>query len=172
MGFDAIWISPVVKNSGSGYHGQWATDFQSINEHFGTSGDLKELVQAAHKLDVWVMLDIVANHVAPIGTDYSQIKTFSSSEHQHTPCSINDYCGKGDQQNVEQCRLANLPDLNQDNSFVKKTLVDWINFMVTTYQFDGIRIDTLPFVSKDFWKEFVGSAAVFQIGEVFCGNTN
>lgn len=41
--------------------------------------------------------------------------------------------------------------------------------MVSTYNFDGIRIDTIPEVPKDFWSEFGESAGVFQMGECFNG---
>jgi len=45
MGFDAIWISPVVKNVPQSYHGYGAEDIYSINPHFGTADDLVDLVQ-------------------------------------------------------------------------------------------------------------------------------
>ena len=38
------------------------------------------------------------------------------------------------------------------------------------YGFDGIRIDTVNLVQKNFWSEFGQSAGVFQMGEVFNGN--
>lgn len=37
LGFDAIWISPVVDNYDSGYHGYHARDMYGINSHFGTA---------------------------------------------------------------------------------------------------------------------------------------
>ena len=49
---------------------------------------------------------------------------------------------------VEKCRLANLPDLNQDNDFVRSTLKSWIHRTVITYKFDGIRVDTTPEVNR------------------------
>jgi alpha-amylase len=48
-------------------------------------------------------------------------------------------------------------------------LKDWIHNLVTKYGFDGIRIDTIPEVPKDFWKEYGQSAGVFQMGECFNG---
>ncbi len=68
------------------------------------------------------------------------------------------------------CRLANLPDLDQSNSYVRETLKTWIKNTVLTYGFDGIRIDTTPEVPKDFWSEYTQSAGVFSIGEVDNGN--
>ena len=48
MGFDAIWITPVVEQvpwrdhwNGTGYHGYWARDFHKIDPHFGTAEDLQ-----------------------------------------------------------------------------------------------------------------------------------
>jgi len=71
MGFDAIWISPVVVNYPNGYHGYWAKDILNINPYFGTAQDLKDLVSACHKKGIWVMVDVVANHMGNTNTDFS-----------------------------------------------------------------------------------------------------
>ena len=110
MGFDAIWISPVVKNTEGSYHGYHLTDLYQINEHFGTADELKQLVTEAHKKGIWVMVDVVANHVGPVGTDYSKINPFNSAEHYHDVCQITDW---NNQEMVENCRLCDLPDLKQ-----------------------------------------------------------
>ena len=36
MGFDAIWISPVIDNVEGGYHGYWAKNWEKVNSHFGS----------------------------------------------------------------------------------------------------------------------------------------
>lgn len=77
MGFDAIWISPPIENTPGGYHGYWAKDWNSINPYFGSAQDLKDLVEAAHMKGIWVMVDVVGNHVGPIGTDFSQINPYN-----------------------------------------------------------------------------------------------
>ena len=41
---------------------------------------------------------------------------------------------------------------------------------MTKFGFDGVRIDTIPEVPKDFWKEFNAASGVFQMGEAFNGN--
>lgn len=67
--------------------------------------------------------------------------------------------------------MADLPDLNQDgNSWVKDTLNSWVADLVNTYDFDGVRIDTIPEVSKDFWYSFNEACGVFQMGECFNGD--
>lgn len=63
MGFDAIWISPVVDNYDNGYHGYWARNVYDVNGNFGSKDDLKNFVNACHAKNIWVMVDIVGNHV-------------------------------------------------------------------------------------------------------------
>ena len=167
MGFDAIWISPVIDNSPNGYHGYWARNWNAINNFFGSADELKELVAAAHTKGIWVMVDVGANHVAPIGNDFSQINPYNQSTYYHSNCQITDW---NNQSQVENCRLADLPDLDQSNSYVRSELKSWVKNLVSTYGFDGIRIDTIPEVPKDFWSEFGAASGVFQMGENFNGD--
>ncbi|MDV7397929.1 alpha-amylase family glycosyl hydrolase, partial [Arthrospira platensis SPKY1] len=78
LGVNCIYLSPVVKNPEgkfgfynkggvqsrfSAYHGYWPLSFTSIDQRFGTSEELKRLVNLAHRKKKNVLLDIVANHV-------------------------------------------------------------------------------------------------------------
>ena len=63
MGFDAIWMSPVVENVEGQYHGYAAKNIYNINPIFGGDADLRDLIAECHKRDIWVMVDVVANHV-------------------------------------------------------------------------------------------------------------
>lgn len=47
-------------------------------------------------------------------------------------------------------------------------LLDWVRWLVTTYNIDGLRVDTYPMVSKNFWTDFSKAAGVYTVGEVFC----
>ena len=98
MGFDAIWISPIVKNYGKGYHGYWAKHFEEVNEKFGSEEDLKSLVESAHKMDILVMVDVVANHVGYVPTDkktkiedFSGVWPFHDESFYHDNCQIKDW---------------------------------------------------------------------------------
>jgi len=82
MGFDALWITPVVEQvpwldhwNGTGYHGYWARDFMQIDKHLGTEEDLLELSRACKARNMLFMLDVVANHVGPIDT-YDEVARF------------------------------------------------------------------------------------------------
>ena len=171
LGINAIWISPIVSQTNNGYHGYWAENIYQVNPHFGTSQDLKDLVNACHSKDIWVMLDVVANHMGNQGdiNDFSYFVPFNKAEYYHKYCIINNW---GNQTEVEICRLAGLPDLDQSNKFVSDTLLSWIKDVVLNYSFDGIRIDTVPEVPFDFWVKYVQSAGVYSIGECLNGNVD
>ena len=167
MGFNAIWISPIVENYAGSYHGYHLTNLYNFNTNFGTEDDFKNLITQCHNRDIWVMVDVVANHVGPVGTDYSQVYPFNSADHYHDYCDITDWTN---QWQIENCRLSGLPDLKQENDWVTQTLLDWISNLISTYNIDGIRIDTIMEVPQWFWDKFRNSAGVFQIGEAFNGD--
>ena len=169
MGFNAIWISPIVQNYAGSYHGYHLTNLYNLNTNFGSEDDFKNLITACHNRDIWVMVDVVANHVGPVGTDYSQVYPFNSADHYHDYCDISDW---SNQWQVENCRLSGLPDLKQENDWVTQTLLSWISDLISKYNIDGIRIDTIMEVPKWFWDSFRSSAGVFQIGEAFNGDIN
>lgn len=158
MGFDAIWISPMPENYGDDYHGYGALNWYNPNPHFGDANSLKSMINTAHSKGIWVMLDVVANHVAYIDMDFQKVNPFNDPSHYHTKCQINNW---NDQNEVEYCRLSNLPDLNQDNQFVRDTLKKWVKDTVSEYGFDGIRVDTVPHVKIPFWQEYRQEAGVF-----------
>ena len=167
MGFNAIWISPIPKNNDWDYHGYAFIDLYALNDHFGDEASFRKFIEECHKRDIWIMLDVVANHCGITNEDFSKINPFNKAEYFHDRCQITDW---NNQWQVENCRLCDLPDLKQENDYVKNTLLEWVHNVVADYNIDGIRIDTVPEVPKWFWDEFKAAAGVFQIGEVFNGN--
>jgi alpha-amylase len=115
-----------------------------------------------------MMVDLVFNHVGPVGTDFSRIYPFNSSEHYHDWCEINNW---DDQWQVENCRLAALPDLKQENEWVTNQLIGWAQWIIANYSLDGIRIDTIKHVPKTFWSTLVSHIPnIYMLGETFSGD--
>ncbi|KAF8653556.1 hypothetical protein AX16_003893 [Volvariella volvacea WC 439] len=177
MGFDAVWISPIVANVegqtpyGEAYHGYWTSDINSLNSHYGTQDDLKALSDALHEKDMFLMVDVVVNHYGALGNeltvDYSSYIPFSSPADFHPPCPMTNFTN---QTEMELCWIGDdqlrLPDLNTESDSVVQTFNEWIGGLVDEYDIDGLRIDTLKHVRIDFWPEFARSADVYTIGEV------
>ncbi|RPB01936.1 alpha-amylase [Choiromyces venosus 120613-1] len=165
LGFDAIWITPIVSNTDGGYHGYWAKDIYSVNTNYGSADDLKSLISAAHAKGMYIMVDIVANHMGP--GDITTFNPFNSASYYHSSCSIDNY---NNQTQVEQCQIAGLPDLKTEDSRVRSLFYGWIKNLVPEYSIDGLRLDTVKHVEKDFWSGFTSAAGVYSIGEVFNGD--
>ena len=167
MGFNAIWISPIVLNKDGSYHGYHALDLYKINPHYGTANELKELIRACHKQDIWVILDAVPNHMAP-DVPISSINPFNKDEYYHDYCEIID---ERDQEQREKCRLFGLPDLKQEHPFVKEKYLEWISDIIIDYDFDGVRYADVPYVPKWFWKEFSQAANTYTFGVISSSNS-
>ncbi|KGM53639.1 hypothetical protein N799_11480 [Lysobacter arseniciresistens ZS79] len=70
LGATAVWITPPVAgqwlNPGAsygGYHGYWASDFGAVDPHYGTLGDYQALSRALHGRGMYLVQDVVVNHV-------------------------------------------------------------------------------------------------------------
>ncbi|KAF5327329.1 hypothetical protein D9619_004010 [Psilocybe cf. subviscida] len=192
LGFDAVWISPVVENIdgesfyGEAYHGYWTKDLNDLNSHFGTADDLKALSDALHARNMYLMVDIVVNHVAAIPTkiepatstpsiDYSVYQSpLDSSSSFHPFCFID--FSLNNQTDVEQCWLGDanvpLPDLDTEDNDIVQMLNTWVANLTKTYNIDGLRIDTVKHIRKDFWPDFAKSSGVYTLGEVLDNRLN
>jgi len=181
MGFDTVWISPIVQNiggttgEGQAYHGYWALDVSQLNSNFGTANDLKNLANGLHSRGMYLMVDIVVNHVGATSSSSFQTSNaygpFNVQSDFHPFCWISDY---NNQNNVEQCWLGDstvsLPDLNTEAPAVISYWNSWITNVVSTYSIDAIRIDTVKHVRQSFWSAFVNAAGVYNVGEIFHGD--
>ncbi|KAM3068104.1 hypothetical protein ACMFMG_011153 [Clarireedia jacksonii] len=178
MGFDAIWISPITKNIedmtkwGVAYHGYWPEDFYSVNPHFGTSEDLLALSDALHARGMFLMIDVVINHMgSPPDVNYSRYIPFNHPSYYHPQSFVKNY---DDEKDCEEGWLGDadvpLPDLDTENSIVVRTLRAWISAVVKRFKIDGLRLDTVKHVRKSFWPGFVRSAGVWCVGEVLSGD--
>mmetsp|Transcript_80558 Transcript_80558/g.207345 ORF Transcript_80558/g.207345 Transcript_80558/m.207345 type:complete len:606 (-) Transcript_80558:586-2403(-) len=183
LGADAIWISPVVLNTPKGYHGYWARSLIELNPEFGAREELDALTSECHSRGMMVLADVVANHMGMDWADIPMIEPFNETQYYHNcdicvaagatkggckggvcECSVEDYDNSEQELN---CQLMNLPDLDQDQPFVRKKLFEFARDLVWIHGFDGLRIDTVPYVKKEFWKSFRYAAQRrFSLGEV------
>lgn len=64
LGVTALWLSPVFAQRvhEDSYHGYGVQDFLQVDPRFGSRKDLLDLVAAAHKEDLRIILDIIFNH--------------------------------------------------------------------------------------------------------------
>ncbi|KFX88757.1 hypothetical protein V490_07424 [Pseudogymnoascus sp. VKM F-3557] len=185
MGFTAIWISPVVENilnktaDGAAYHGYWAKDIYKLNANFGTVDDLKDLADELHARGMYLMVDVVTNHMAYAGSpeeiDYSTLNPFNKESFYHPHCPI-DFTS---QSSTEVCwagsnagtGFVSLPDLRTEDDDVQAEFHKWVAQLVANYTIDGLRIDSAQEVNQGFYPSFQKAAGGIHIlGEVFSGD--
>jgi alpha-amylase len=115
------------------------------------------------------MFDVVVNHMgsATNPPDFSLFSPFSQQSDFHPEDFITDY---NNQTQVEQGWLGDttvpLADIKTDDPTIANTFYAWITKLVTDHSVDGLRIDTVKNVNKDFFPGFASAAGVFTIGEV------
>jgi glycosidase len=70
LGATAVWITPPVANQwwdplqqSGGYHGYWARDLKHVDEHLGTLDTYKRLSDALHRRGMFLIQDVVPNHM-------------------------------------------------------------------------------------------------------------
>ena len=199
LGITTVWLTPVVKNGATAdYHGYGAVDLYAVDPHLGSVQDYQELVEAAHKQHMKIFFDVVPNHVGPLhpwvknpplpdwfhGTadqhldSFSPLKSsfygqsdkkendlFESLEDPHTPPQMRRNLTEG-------WFFSLLPDLNTENPTVVRYLTQNAIWWAETSGLDGYRIDTFPYVSRNFWAEWhAGLRTLYPrlstIGEVF-----
>jgi len=167
LGATAIWITPVVKNEQGGYHGYWTSDFYEVDPHFGTMDDLKALVNEAHEKDIKILIDHIVNH-----TGYNHSWLNEKKDWYNPKLNITNW---NNQEQVENGWLAGLPDLDQNNPEVRKYLIDNTLWWIEQTGIDGMRLDTMKHVPKDFWNEFAYNIKnkypdFYLLGEVWNNN--
>ncbi|RDW80975.1 hypothetical protein BP5796_05673 [Coleophoma crateriformis] len=188
MGFTAIWISPVVQQVSDqtrAYTGYAATNIYALNSNFGTASDLTDLATALHDRGMYLMVDVVANHMGYDGTaetvDYSNLNPFNNQDHFHNLCWIDNY---NNQTNLEdaclyppsRCWLGSdhypLPDLDTTSTTVRDLFSNWVTELVSNYSVDGLRVDTVKNVEREFWSIFNTASGIYNLGEVSNGNVD
>lgn len=188
LGVTALWLTPFLDNdnhSPQDYHGYGAVDEYAVDEHFGTLPDLQKLVADAHSRKMKVLFDMVPNHLGPKhpwvddtpdpdwfhGTRADHLESkggFEGITDPHAPPKF--------WRQMEEGWFANvLPDLNQDNPRTAEYLIANALWWAESTGVDGFRLDTFPYVSRQFWPAWHQALhdaypKFFTVGEIFNGD--
>lgn len=174
MGFTAIWPSPLVINdmkSGS-YHGYAMTDFYKVDPRFGTLEEYRELADKAADRGIKLVMDQVANHTGvehwwmddlPFDNWINFQEKFENEEDlvysNHRRTTNQDlYASETDKKGMtEGWFVETMPDLNQENPFMAKYLIQNSIWWIETLGLGGIRQDTYPYPDKAFMSDWAGA---------------
>lgn len=123
--------------------------FLELNSNFGTREDLQALSTALHERGMYLMVDVVVNHVgSPRGRVFhpdDRYGALNQPDDYHPHCWIRNY---DNQTEVEQCWIGEdqreaLVDVNTESPKVVQEMYRWIRQLVLDYDIDGLRVDTV-----------------------------
>ena len=167
MGFTAIWITPPVKQpegryvnssktyDAAPYHGYWAYDFSKIDPHLESTGaTYQDLINAVHAKGMKIIQDVVVNH-GHGGDVNKEVRWYNERGVAKGLGKSYDYWDdKHDWYNHDGRSLVDLLDFKDSNPKV----LNWFSKIYGNYQkmgVDAFRLDTVTWVDKPFWKDFL-----------------
>lgn len=189
LGLNMIWLSPITQNplgayglwdkggvrsKFSGYHGYWPISSTKIDFRFGDEDVFKNLLDNAHKNEMNVILDYVANHVHEEHPVYQN----------HPDWATNLYLPDGslNTEKWDEHRLTTwfdtfMPTLDLERPEVIAAMTDSALFWFENYTLDGFRHDATKHVPLEFWRELTRklkyrvvvpkNRPIYQIGETY-----
>ncbi|MDP1899590.1 MAG: alpha-amylase family glycosyl hydrolase [Rubrivivax sp.] len=194
LGATALWITPPVANQWlnpagnySGYHGYWAENFMQVDRHLGTLADYQRLSHALHSTGMYLVQDIVVNHM---GNYFTYRDRWAAGDpargweaHDTSPPVPRpsqppfdrndprdpaqrragiyhwtpDITDYGDRSQEHGFQMAGLDDLNTESPVVRAALRRSYGHWIREVGVDALRIDTAFYVPPEYFADFMGS---------------
>ena len=184
MGVKIIWLMPVypiseVNRKATGdtfvhdikdpeerkkYLGSYyaVADYTGVNPEFGTLEDLKKLVQKAHELGMFVILDWVPNHT---GWDNKWITEHPDFYVKNAEGKITDPLDG----NGNSIGWTDVADLDYNNPDMRKAMIESMQYWLKQADVDGFRCDVAGMVPLDFWQQAIpqlrATKPIFMLAE-------
>ncbi|MCB0515063.1 MAG: alpha-amylase family glycosyl hydrolase [Chitinophagales bacterium] len=147
MGVDILWLMPihpigVEKRKGSLGSYYSVKDYRAVNPEYGDMKDFRELVNAAHNLGMYVIIDWVANHTS---WDNALLKEhpkwYTRDKKGNIKSPVDDW--------------HDVADLNYDEKDLWKYMQESFQFWVDEARIDGFRCDVAEWVPLKFWEKTI-----------------
>ncbi len=146
MGIGIIWFMPIhpignINRKGSLGSYYSVKDYFDINPEFGTLNDFKSLIEEIHELDMFVILDWVANHTA---WDNQLTEKFP------------EWYTKNDQglfQSPPGTNWNDVIDLDYNREGLQDYMISAMEFWIEEFDIDGFRCDVASMVPIEFWEK-------------------
>jgi glycosidase len=178
LGVTALWLNPWYDNVNhpneretpegkpiTDYHGYGAIDFYGVEEHFGTMEKLREMIDRAHSLGIKIIQDQVANHTGPYHPWVKDSPTptwYNGTESRHINETWQTWTLQDSRatyqlqrETLEGWFLNILPDLNQNDEETARYIIQNTLWWIGMTGIDAIRQDTLPYVPRRFWRDWM-----------------
>jgi len=130
LGVDAIELMPVAEFPGRRGWGYDGVHLWAPHDAYGGPDGLRRLVDACHARGLGVLLDVVYNHVGPVGNYLGEFGPYFSERHTTTWGPAPNFDGPG-------------------ADGVRSFVVDNARMWLRDYHFDGLRLDAVHALVDD-----------------------
>lgn len=163
LGITCIWLLPFYESPlrDGGYD---ISDYRGVLPEYGTIGDFKQFLRAAHAKEIRVIADLVINHTSDHHPWFQDARSSPDSPKRDW------YVWSDSDQKYSQARIiftdtersnwtwdeqagafywhrffSHQPDLNYDNPEVRQAMLDVVSFWLDL-GVDGFRVDAAPYL--------------------------
>jgi glycosidase len=188
LGVNALWISsPLLVSDGAegdpdghsytAYHGYWPVDPDEVDPRLGDRALLEQVVQAAHRRGLRVVVDYVMNHV------HAQSPLYAQHPDWFWPgegCVCGQGCSFDTLPERERCWFRSyLPDFNHELAAPRYQSVSSAVRWARDLGLDGFRLDAIKHVAMQWTLDLRRRLAVeveargqpfYLVGETFTGD--
>ncbi|WP_405770034.1 alpha-amylase family glycosyl hydrolase [Actinacidiphila glaucinigra] len=178
-GYGYVEVSPPQEHVQGA---QWWTSYQPVSYRIagrlGDSTAFRNMVDTCHAAGVKVVADAVINHMSAGsgtgtgGTSYSKYNYpgyYQNQDFHSCRTNISDYTNRD---NVQNCELVGLSDLNTGSDYVRSTIAAYMNNLIAL-GVDGFRIDAAKHMAASDLaaiKAKLTNPSVFWVHEVIYGS--
>ncbi|MEP6920164.1 MAG: alpha-amylase family glycosyl hydrolase [bacterium] len=142
LGVNILWLMPIhpigqEKKKGTIGSPYAVRDYYGLNPDYGTKGDFKKLISEAHRRNMKVIIDIVANHTSwdSVMMKWSDFYEHDASGHITYPHDWSD-----------------VAELNYSNPKLRTYMTEMLKYWVREFDLDGFRCDVAEEVPTEFWE--------------------
>jgi cyclomaltodextrinase / maltogenic alpha-amylase / neopullulanase len=145
LGVGTLWFMPVYPIGSANHAGRLGSpyavkNYRDFNPEFGTLADFKSVIDQAHRMGMFVIIDWVGNHTAldhPWVTQHPDwYKHDSTGQFLHPMPTWQDVYA-----------------LNYQSADLRKEMIDSMSFWVRDVGVDGFRCDAAEMLPLDFWAQ-------------------
>ena len=143
LGVNVLWLMPIHPSGQLNKKGTLGSpyavrDYYAIDPSYGTKDDLRQLVQEAHRRQMKVIIDIVANH-----TSWDSVTMSHPDFYKHDKAGHITY----------PYDWTDVAALNYANPKLRRYMIDMLLYWIKDFDLDGYRCDAAAELPTDFWEQ-------------------
>jgi len=143
LGVNIVWLMPIqpsgqLKKKGSLGSPYSIRDYYAIDPSLGTKDDLRRLVTEAHRRQMKVILDAVANHTSWDSVMMAHPEFYRKDKEGHITSPYD---------------WSDVAALDYTNPGLRRYMIEMLVYWVREFDLDGFRCDAAGEIPTDFWEQ-------------------